>query len=127
MSFDWGAFITVAEELLDTDRRTDAPEASIRTAISRSYYGAFGIASDRLAARQLGPPASSPHRWVRIALSRSSETAERKAARDLARLWDYRVDADYRDDPPDRMDRQRGKLALEIGRRVIDTLHEGGS
>ncbi len=43
MAFDWGAYLDLADELAN---RSD--EAALRSAISRAYYAALGLARDLL-------------------------------------------------------------------------------
>jgi uncharacterized protein (UPF0332 family) len=96
MSFEWSEFLSLAEALaaLETNR-----EASFRTAISRAYYAAFGMArqglrSVRLATRQ---SAAEHGEVAAFYAARYGETGEQVASA-LGRLRNRRNAADYDDD-----------------------------
>jgi hypothetical protein len=46
MAFDWRAFVDLARELARQAASAIHPEALLRTALSRAYFGAFGHALD---------------------------------------------------------------------------------
>src|SRR6266851_4592673 len=45
MSFDWKTFVTLARDLQQQAANASNPEAFLRSAVSRAYFGAFGHAS----------------------------------------------------------------------------------
>ena len=51
MAFDWSKYLELAKNLSDT-----ADEASLRTAVSRSYYCAYNLALARAKLNQYRPP-----------------------------------------------------------------------
>ena len=51
MAFDWSKYLELAKKLSDT-----ADEASLRTAVSRSYYCAYNLALARAKLNQYRPP-----------------------------------------------------------------------
>lgn len=74
---------------------TSNDEATLRTAVSRSYYGAFHLAIAFLA--DLGCPVSTnDHAEPVRRLSSSGNEHARKAARMLSDLQNARILADYR-------------------------------
>jgi uncharacterized protein (UPF0332 family) len=98
MSFDWSEFLPVADALAAADWDVDR-EASLRTAISRAYYAAFGVArrgvralrsKTRLSAAEHGEVAA-------FYAARYGERGEQVAAT-LGRLRKRRNSADYDDD-----------------------------
>lgn len=54
MAFDWSQYLELAKNL---SNKTD--EASLRTAVSRSYYCAYNLALDRAKLNQYRPPADN--------------------------------------------------------------------
>lgn len=95
MSFDWHLYIQQAAVLLVRyDEKTSLREASLRTSISRAYYGAFCLARNHLAATGVRIPKTDVHTFVRNAHRRSGNKV---IATQLRRLRRRRNDADYRD------------------------------
>ncbi len=86
MSFNWGDYVSLAEDLL---MRTE--ESALRSAISRAYYGAFGIARNRKLQRITG----NVHAQVINAYRRSGDANERAIGMILDILRRSRNEADY--------------------------------
>ena len=98
MSFDWHLYIQQAAVLLVRyDQNTSLREASLRTSISRAYYGAFCLARNHLAATGVRIPKTDVHTFVRNAHRRSGTKAGKVIAIQLRRLRRRRNGADYRD------------------------------
>ena len=94
MSFDWKTFIKLAEYLIQ-DNNPDMDEAWIRTSISRSYYGIYGIASELIRSKGIEIPPRDPHKFVREKYTTSSDDTLKKIGNRLGSLWWYRKKADY--------------------------------
>jgi uncharacterized protein (UPF0332 family) len=97
MSFDWTDFLPLADALTTVDWDVNR-EASLRTAISRAYYAAFGMArqrarSDRLVTRR---SAAEHGEVAAFYAARFGERGEQVAAT-LGRLRNRRNAADYDD------------------------------
>ena len=90
-SFDWSAYLTLAEEL---EMRVD--EASLRSALSRAYYYVYHLALKRAEANGFEVrPGEGTHTQLWRLFSGSSETACQKLAQMAGRLKDKRERADY--------------------------------
>ena len=98
MSFDWSDFLTLADALATTDWDGNR-EASLRTAISRAYYAAFGEARLRLRSVLLATRRSAAEHGD-IATFYATRYGEQGAevAAVLGRLRNRRNAADYDDD-----------------------------
>jgi uncharacterized protein (UPF0332 family) len=94
MPFDWNDYIKLAQHLYDNN----SDQASIRSAISRAYYGSFGIVRPYcitkfgIPARKNGPEI---HRTVIEKLKASSNKLEFSIGNLLSGLRDDRNLADY--------------------------------
>jgi uncharacterized protein (UPF0332 family) len=101
MSFEWSDFLAVADALLvaapDVHR-----EASLRTAISRAYYAAFGVARHGARATRLATRRSAAEHGE-VAAFYAKQYGERgeQVAIVLGRLRNRRNAADYDDDLSD--------------------------
>jgi len=91
MSFDWKDFIRLAEELI---KRSD--EASLRSAISRAYYGVFCILRNKMGFKDYKQ--SYVHRKVIDLYIKSSNPQEKLAGQLLDELRKRRNNADYNED-----------------------------
>jgi uncharacterized protein (UPF0332 family) len=78
-------FLALAEALADAD----ADETKLRTAINRAYYAVFLLARARTGATEVE---EGTHSAVRRLLT---QRGYREVAQRLAKLYDYRVEADY--------------------------------
>lgn len=96
MSFDWGEYIRLADELRQTPATDGLQTAKLRSAISRAYYGAFKLTAGRLeAAGHAVPGGPEAHRYVQDRLKASTEREARQLGEDLKRLRTARNRADY--------------------------------
>lgn len=92
--FDWKKFILLAINLCDIET-----EESIRTAISRLYYGIFGIVRRYLINAKhkyyLMSADSEVHKHVSNELKHSKDSTEKKLLKILNKLRVFRNHADY--------------------------------
>jgi uncharacterized protein (UPF0332 family) len=98
MSFDWSDFLPIADALATADWDLNR-EASLRTAISRAYYAAFGVARRGVRSVRLETRRSAAEHGEVAAFyaARYGERGEQVAAV-LGRLRKRRNAADYDDD-----------------------------
>jgi uncharacterized protein (UPF0332 family) len=98
MSFDWSDFLTLADALTDSDGNGDR-EASLRTAISRAYYAAFGVARLRLrSVRQATRRSAAEHGEIATFYATRYGEPGAEVAAVLGRLRNRRNAADYDDE-----------------------------
>ena len=94
--FDWKKFVLLGKMLCDIKT-----EESIRTAISRLYYGIFGIVRRYLINVKhkyyLEEHSSKVHRHVSNELKHSDDSNEKELLKILNRLRVFRNHADYDD------------------------------
>ncbi len=88
MSFDWKDFIRLAEKLTQTP-----DEASLRSAISRAYYGVFCITRNKKGLNHLKH--AGVHQEVIKRYKNSNDPNEQKIGIFLDKLRDSRNKADY--------------------------------
>ena len=98
MSFDWRAYLALAETLVSSDLEADR-EACLRSAISRSYYAAFASARQQSRERHGGVirQSAAEHGEVATFYAKRGEAGGVIAAH-LTRLRFLRNRADYDDD-----------------------------
>ncbi len=123
MSFDWSEYLNVAKELAGITTTPANQEAKLRAAISRAYYAAFIKARNYLRDQEGHsiPKTSDAHKYVRNQFELSSDPIRKTVAEKLARLREFRGQADY-------VDRFPGLLgitltALILSEEVISTLN----
>ncbi|MDP9359964.1 MAG: hypothetical protein M3P29_00790 [Acidobacteriota bacterium] len=120
MSFDWGAFLAVAEALANADIGVDR-EACLRSAVSRAYYAAFGSARHRARERRLQTRQSAAeHGEISIFFARQYGDAGIEIAKQLSRLRANRNIADYDDHCEDA--EKLSAESLTYARQVLDLL-----
>jgi len=95
MSFDWQKYLELADELIYHQRTPTLEEAYLRSAMSRSYYGIYGIAFSTLQRRGVQFPPTDLHKFVRETFQNSGIMLEKKIGTDMGRLWRDRKVADY--------------------------------
>jgi len=120
MNFDWGKFLSVAEALSSTDVGADR-EACLRSAVSRSYYAAFGSARSharegRLKTRQ----SAAEHGEVSLVFAQKYGDAGGEIAKILSRLRTNRNIADY-DEECENVE-SLSTESMAYTRRVLDLL-----
>jgi len=96
MSFDWKSYLQLSEGLIKC-QATGLEEACFRSAISRSYYAIFGIASNYLKSNGVIIPPVDTHKSLRNEFKNSHDHTKKKIGQNLDRLWKDRKEADYND------------------------------
>jgi len=99
MAFEWQKFVELARALQQQATGTAQPEAILRTAMSRAYYGAFCFARNYAERWLKYTPAGTEedHRGLRDYLWTKKR---QNVARSLDQLRKWRNSADYNDDLP---------------------------
>ncbi len=118
MGFDWKLFIQLVDEFITHKRKKQLEEAYLRTALSRSYYGVFGIAYNERKSRGIPLESHSKHLMVRNSYAYSSSKEEKQISSYLNRLWRLRVEADYKENAKITLDNV--KIAQETARKAIE-------
>jgi hypothetical protein len=90
MGFDWADFLTLAKELA---KRTE--ESAQRTAISRAYYAAYGIACHFVRREKVAIPSQGSHDFVWNHFRNSTDSDRRQIGIDGDRIKRTRRNADY--------------------------------
>ncbi|MGH8060007.1 MAG: hypothetical protein ACREOH_22690 [Candidatus Entotheonellia bacterium] len=99
MSFDWGQYLTLAQELVGQDVRSAGQEARQRAAISRAYYAVFCQARNYLRDQQgrQTPVGGQVHAYVRQQFRDSPNPEHNHIGHHLNRLRIDRNKVDYED------------------------------
>lgn len=103
MNFDWAEYFHVAQELSEQTKNSLHQDARLRSAISRSYYAAFGKARDhlRLKDKLVEPRVDSkgqrinPHAYVAETFKNSADKERVEIGVNLERMRLLRNKADY--------------------------------
>lgn len=95
MSFDWKSYVDLSDELINHQRTPGLKEAYFRTAMSRAYYGVYGIACNFIVTRGIPSRTQITHWFIRNEYISSNNETERQIGHNLKRLWRRRIDADY--------------------------------
>ncbi len=121
MKFMWQHFIALAEALHRRAGDLGPKEACLRSAISRAYYGAYGLARE-IAVRQGATLSGLPqdHTVVIHHFRQATELSLRKVGVELSRLRRMRNQADYDMHYPG-VDRETS-LALKRARKIQQIL-----
>lgn len=99
MNFQWEQYICLACKLIRSSESSLLYDASLRSAISRAYYGVYGVASTYLLDKGIPYfPTENPHQYVREKFKSSDDRRERQIGEQIGRLWRGRKSADYDDD-----------------------------
>src|SRR5215813_2936570 len=100
MRFDWGKYLTLAQDWADLSKEHVNKEALLRSAISRAYYASFCKARNHLRdiekERGLGK-SLQVHQLVIERFERSDSKAKKDIGTALDRLRKIRNIADYKD------------------------------
>ena len=114
MGFNWECYISlaemmenIAEELKGDTEQECMREACLRSALSRFYYGVFGIAENILS-RYIRVPLIDTHKFVICEYETAPDPQVQKVGENLKRLWGKRKKADYHDEMKD------GDKAMDI-------------
>jgi len=124
MVFGWADYVALAREL---GARAD-DEAAQRSAISRAYYAAFGLAQERLIEWGWQAAGGRPHHGVWSTYQSSPREACRRIGEIGFVLRDQRNTADYRRPlPPWFVARDETTKALQRASRLVGLLARLGS
>ncbi|MBT4485539.1 MAG: hypothetical protein HOC71_17870 [Candidatus Latescibacteria bacterium] len=95
MSFDWTKFLDVAEQLIP-DKEENPDDALLRTSISRSYYGAYGVAYTFFEQEGGVRPTENTHISIHSIFKESQNDLVCEIGNGLGSLWIERKKADYK-------------------------------
>lgn len=124
MSFDWRTYLNVSDALIK-NQITGIEEACLRSAISRAYYAAFGIALSYLKNHGTTIPLIDTHKFLRNEFKKSPDTIKKKIGSNIDRLWKDRKDADYNDTLI--INNQRAQLSHQMAVRILQNLKSIGA
>ncbi len=117
MSFQWKTYIDLAERLHQESETFAETEACQRSAISRAYYGAFGLAREPSVKEGLAlTHTGEDHKNVEQHFRRSSQKFRKQIGIELSRLKRLRNKADY-DDLIPRLPKETIK-AVTLARKI---------
>lgn len=123
MSFDWGGYLELADELGDAASEDALAVARWRSAVSRAYYAAFHHARGHLEATRgevVGRPGQSVHQAVARALKSGQNEMEQRVGDKLWELRGYRNAADYDGDAA--VDAVQVAVSLVLATEIITDL-----
>ena len=97
MSFDWSEYLNVARQLLGYGTSPQTGEGSLRSAVSRAYYGAFCTARNHLRDKEslVIPRGRNVHIWVQDQFQNGRDSVRKDIGATLNRLREARNKADY--------------------------------
>lgn len=101
MSFDWGSYLELAEQLNGSARCTAHVEACYRAAVSRAYYSVYRRIVNCVRARDrvdLDERSSSHQATYKYLIEESRAEGSSKIGHNLKVLCQDRTKADYRND-----------------------------
>ena len=123
MTFDWGDYLTIADQLACQGEEAGPQEACFRAAISRSYYAAF--ISSRNVARDKDDlcltDTGTDHARVRDHYQYDPHRRKQKVGSDLGKLKKRRESADY-DDVLSGNPRSMAISSVQVARNVLHNL-----
>lgn len=111
MNFDWRKFVDLAQRFITYEET----EEVFRTAVSRSYYGVFGILRNYTGLKNY--TRKDVHQRVIEALIYSQNKEERKIGRWLDELRKDRNKADYSEN--EKIDRNLAEKCIEIAKKIL--------
>lgn len=118
--FDWGDYLTLADELRDRPREQDLHEARDRTAVSRSYYAAYCHIRNRETERRGFKRSNDPGERGKLR-DHLRRTGKRAWCDEHDELWEWRLQCDYHDDVPAAALRNMVEDATASARRILDS------
>ncbi|MEO5355869.1 MAG: HEPN domain-containing protein [Nitrospirae bacterium YQR-1] len=118
MIFKWSEYIELSEQLINNGESSDIKSAYYRTSISRSYYGVYCIAKDKVE-EYLGDkvPKGDSHTFVHDKFNYSSGRIAKKIGLDLQRLHIERKKADY--DASEIFEKEQAKTILKQAKSLL--------
>jgi uncharacterized protein (UPF0332 family) len=122
MKFDWTEYLTLAQDLIETETN----EAKQRASISRAYYAAFCVARNYLRDHHNETPkrGENEHKFVadKFQSLAYNDSRMREIGNDLSRLRRERNQADYNDIVSNLP--SRTKLSLKFAQNILDKIAE---
>lgn len=116
MAFEWTAYLVLAQDLAERD-----DEASHRSAVSRAYYAAFGVAALALAgAGRLIPTDAAAHQFVWSVFKEADDGPLYYIGLDGERLRKRRRGADYDNVPS--MNQESARKAVREADTIIKAI-----
>jgi len=112
--FDWHEFLALADELA----ARSGDEAAVRTAISRAYYAAFHAGRAYLDRVNIPAELGGRAHWQ---LRQVLQPQDPAISETLARLHDWRKEADYDDSCSFNVNRQ-ASIAIDLARVTIQEI-----
>jgi uncharacterized protein (UPF0332 family) len=103
MGFDWGTYLTLAEDLKVSAANGSIQEAKLRSAVSRAYYSAFCTALNtaKRVDRYIEPKGSrGSHLALVEHFTQHVDPVRKGIGADLDRMRKSRTKADYREGVP---------------------------
>ncbi|MDI6792265.1 MAG: hypothetical protein QME81_05280 [bacterium] len=113
MSFDWTEYIRLSEELIQKEE-----EVYLRSAISRSYYGVFCIARNKLGYQRYS--GRDVHGKIIDGYKNSADRIQEKIGKNLDELRKARNSADY--DGDRKIDKPMAKKMLILAKQALNNL-----
>lgn len=124
MSFCWEAYVRLAENLIK-NQTTGLEDACLRSAISRSYYGVFGVARSYLMRNGITISPIDTHKYLRNEFKNSPDKTKKKIGQNMERLWRDRKDADYED--AIYINLNRAQISYQMAIRILQDLKNLGT
>jgi len=125
MSFDRKLYVDLCDELVIPKGDSNLKEAYLRTAMSRAYYGVYGIACNFVVTRGIPSHTRITHQYIRNKYISSKNNIERQIGHNLKRLWRRRIEADY--NATARIDALDATSSLSLARRSLLSLRNIGA
>ncbi len=116
MSFNWKDYVSLAEDLVDS-----AQESTLRSCVSRAYYGVFCIARDGKSYKSYKPkPGENLHRKIIDEYKNSSDVKEQQTGLTLDNLRKSRNYADY--DADKQINGRIAQRAVNRAKQILENL-----
>jgi len=116
MNFDWKDFVRLAENLMNHN-----DEASLRSAISRAYYGVFCISRNKKGFKNYKLKKGENIHWIIINKYKNSHDKNEKIVGKY--LDDLRRNRNYSDyDEDETIDFKRAQRVLIKTKKILDNL-----
>jgi len=124
IGFNWTLYLELAKELIYNSEQTSLKEASLRTGISRAYYGVFCIARNYLE-RAVSVPKKEVHKFVIEYYESSSNRTMNQIGADLDRLRKARNGADYENNF--QVNEFKAKVKYQLSQKILKNLKKIGA
>ena len=121
IGFNWTLYLELAKELIYDSEQTLLKEASLRTGISRAYYGVFCVARNYLES----VPKKEVHKFVIEYYESSSNRTMNQIGADLDRLRKARNGADYENNF--QVNEFKAKVKYQLSQKILKNLKKIGA